>query len=113
MANKTFSVTRDHIKLVRGLIIEWNDNTDCDLGVPSANGKRPYGNSDVPEDVAEIIKLDFVDEEKGLNKEQEKYCIKLHKDMGTVLQIVLSTGAFKTGEYECDEYGTDWKRIGK
>lgn len=113
MTNKTFTVTRDHIKLVRGLIIEWNENTDCALGVPSADGKRPYGNSNVPEDVAEIIKLDFVDEEKGLNKEQEKCCIKLHKDMATVLQIVLSTGAFKTGDYECDEYETNWRKVKK
>lgn len=111
--NKTFTVTRDHIKLVRGLQIEWNENTDCSLGVPSANGKRPYGNSDVATDVAELIKLDFVDEEKGLTKQQEKYCFQLHRDMETVLQIVLYTGKFKTGDYECEEYTSEWKRIEK
>lgn len=113
MSKKHFEVTRDHIKLVKRLIIEWNDRTDFRPGVPTINGKRPYGNSDVIEDIAEIINLDFYDREKGLTAQQEKYCLKLHMDMETVLQIVLSTGAFKSGEYECDEYSVEWKKVKK
>lgn len=111
MSKKKFEVTRDHIKLVRRLYIEWNDFSEFKFGVPTVNGKRPYGNSDIPEDIADIINLDFYDREKGLTKQQENYCLKLHMDMGTVLQIVLSTGQFKSGEYERDEYGIDWKKV--
>lgn len=36
----------------------------CETGAPAINPKRPYGNSDVPEDIREILDLpDLSDEE--------------------------------------------------
>ncbi len=112
MKNKTFTITRDHIKLIRSINVGWNEDSKR----PCIDSKRPYGDSDVPRSIAEAIKLDFVEiqgEKMALTSQQEKYCWQLNKDMATVLQIVLSTGAFKTGEYECNEYETDWKKVGR
>lgn len=112
MGNKRFTIIRDHIKLVKSIIIGWNPMTNR----ATIDDKRPYGDSDIPRSVAEAINLDFVEIEGGemvLTSQQEKYCWKLNKDMATVLQIVLSTGSFRTGDYESDEYGLEWKRVGK
>lgn len=110
MSKKYFELTRDHIKLVKSILVYWNE----DIERVVIDSKRPYGDSDIPRSVAEAIKLDFVEVQGGelkLTSQQEKYCWKLHKDMATVLQIVLSTGQFKSGEYECDEYGYEWKKV--
>lgn len=110
MSKKHFEVTRDHIKLVKSILVYWNE----DIERVVIDSKRPYGDSDIPRSVAEAINLDFVETEGGelrLTSQQEKYCWKLHKDMATVLQIVLSTGQFKSGEYECNEYDYEWKKV--
>lgn len=112
MSKKYFEVTRDHIKLVKSILVYWDDDTKRVM----IDQKRPYGDSDVPKSVAEAIDLDFVEIEGGelrLTSQQEEYCWKLHKDMATVLQIVLGTGQFKSGEYECDEYNSEWKKVKK
>lgn len=112
MSKKYFELTRDHIKLVKSILVYWNE----DIERVVIDSKRPYGDSDIPRSVAEAIKLDFVEVQGGelkLTSQQEKYCWKLHKNMATVLQIVLSTGAFKTGDYECDEYETNWRKVKK
>lgn len=112
MTKKRFEVTRDHIKLVKSILVYWDENSKRVV----IDQKRPYGDSDIPRSVSEAIGLDFVEIEGGelrLTSQQEKYCWKIHKDMGTVLQIVLGTGQFKSGEYEYDEYSSEWKKVKK
>jgi hypothetical protein len=109
MKNKSFNVTLDHIKLLTCLCVGYDDDTKR----PYIDSKRPYGDSDIPRSVAEAIDLDFVEIEGGemvLTSQQEKYCWKLHSEIATVLEIALSTKAFKTGEYRANEDG-EWERV--
>lgn len=50
-----FTVTEEHLKLLRHLLVYWNVGEG--YGGPAISCKRPYGNSAVPEDVAEILEL--------------------------------------------------------
>lgn len=88
---------------------------DCEYGAPEINPKRPYGNSGVESDVAEILGWE-VNEDEGLSDEQSEAAATLHRQTETALQIVLQTGAFEPGRYENRDkfapYGTTWVRVG-
>ena len=49
-----FTVTDEHLKLLRGAYVGWDD---CEFGAPAIDCKRPYGNSDVIADIAEILEV--------------------------------------------------------
>ena len=55
MEKKRFEIKEEHLKLVRRMVIRYDDS--CEFGAPSVDPKRPYGNSDVYKDIARIIKL--------------------------------------------------------
>jgi hypothetical protein len=94
----TFAVTEDHLKLARRMYVGW---LDVEYGAPEINPKRPYGNSDVPSDIADILGRELSDD--------DAYAI--HREMETVLQITLVTGQFKTGRYEVDAYSVAWREV--
>jgi len=125
-----FKLTDDHLKLMKRMFIEWDD-TAYD-GAPAVNIKRPYGNSDVPNDVAEIVSgredddtpdspfhygrdgdLRSVEAEDGRVLTVEDLTA-IHKEMATALQIVLCTGAFRTGLYRTTRMydSLSWERVG-
>jgi len=132
MENETFKITDNHLKLLKRMIVDWDD---CEFGAPCIDPKRPYGNSDVYQDMLEILGLKELkdgiykfklNDKKWLLKGTDKYNIyldgadeeklcdklkKLHKEMETVLQICFLTQSFKIGEYEKkDEYDClSWK----
>jgi len=95
-----FTLTKTHLKLLRRFEVGWQD---CEFGAPEIDPKRPYGNSDVEEDMREILP------ELPLNDEE---CCSLHKETQNALQIVLRTGKFKAGDYEREEYGV-WELVNK
>lgn len=108
---KSFELKQVHLDLLKRMYVDWDD---CEFGAPCIGCKRPYGNSDVLDDIAEIIKLKKKDnwdfEEENWTEEAEDMMIDLHKQMQVVLQIVLCCLSFKLGWYEkTSEYGTDWK----
>jgi hypothetical protein len=53
-----FTVTEGHLKLLQHLNIGWDD---CEFGAPCVDPKRPYGNSSVYIDIAEILGEDSSD----------------------------------------------------
>ncbi len=114
MAKETFVLTTDHLKLLGRMYVGWQD---CEYGAPEIDPKRPYGNSDVEEDVAEILgwKLKFdPDYDRSYpNKDQCQLAAKLHKETETALQIVLKTGCFRSGKYELTEKydTTSWRPV--
>lgn len=104
-----FTVTEDHIKLLRHAIVGWED---CEFGAPSIDCKRPYGNSSVYSDIAEILGIEPEDEDdQDFSSEQFDRMALLHKETQTALQIFLTTGQMLVGEYEADRYRDDWKLI--
>jgi len=110
---RLFQLTNEHLKLARRTCIYWQKNAY--LGAPAVDQKRPYGNSSILEDIAEITGMElFIDanDEKHISKEQEEKCLLLHKEMETALQIILATGSFQPGLYEADRYDTlSWKIV--
>lgn len=131
MDKTTFVMTENHLKLLQRMNVGWQD---CEFGAPEIDPKRPYGNSDVVQDIVEIIgctelregvfEFDFAGK-KWLLKGEDKYNIefvgpeddklyklleKLHKETETALQVCLSTKSFKVGKYQEKDYG-DWVKV--
>lgn len=104
-----FTVTEEHLKLLRRAYVSWDD---CEFGAPEIDCKRPYGNSDVIEDIGEI--LGYPEEHYRDPVTEDYYEIvadnftKLHAETVIVLQIALATGEFKVGRYQCDKYSANW-----
>lgn len=105
-----FTVTEDHLKLLRRMYVDWCGD---EYGSPAICRKRPYGNSDVEGDVCEILTGERIGSKNSKRDQltEDEYATyrKLHKQTETVLQIVLATGEFKAGVYESDEYKINWR----
>lgn len=106
-----FILTEQHIKLLSRMNVSW---WDAEFGAPSIDPKRPYGNSSVFQDLAEILLT------KGkscphcgelLDEQDEAKLHELHKETEIALQIVLSTQSFKPGKYVASKYGYEWKLV--
>jgi len=88
MLNEVFTVKAEHMKLLKRLHWDWNI---CEFGAPSVECKRPYGNSDVIQDIIKIVGDEaavcphcgeLIDE-----LDEAKYT-KLHDEMKIVLNIL-------------------------
>ena len=106
MKKQKFTLSKDHIKLLRRFQVGWQD---CETGAPEIDPKRPYGNSDVETDMHEI--LTGKDQPDGCPDGKREEYLKLHREMENALQIVLVTGSFKPGKYEADEYSSNWRLV--
>ena len=105
---KLFELKEEHIKLLRKMCVGWDD---CEFGAPSIDCKRPYGNSDVYNDIAKILEIEgtIVDDREVFSQEQINLMNEVHKETETALQIVLIIGEFRPGEYIADGYLDNWK----
>jgi len=108
-----FTVTEDHLKLMKRAYVSWDD---CEFGAPEIDCKRPYGNSDVLRDIAEIIDTDAAriaydgeDAWEAYEQAHEEAFTRMHAETAIVLQIALNTGEFRAGRYVRERYG-DWYR---
>lgn len=110
----TFTVTEDHLTLLRNAYIGWDD---MEFGAPAIDPKRPYGNSYVIGDIARLLYPDVVvelDDETAEDwlDEHEDALTQIHRETQTVLQIAVSTGEFKAGTYtRADTWGAPWARV--
>jgi len=50
---REFTVTEGHLRLLRHAWVDWDQGEG--YGAPGINPKKPYGNSDVERDIAEIL----------------------------------------------------------
>jgi hypothetical protein len=108
-----FTVTEDHLKLMRHFWVRWGE---VEYGAPEIDSKRPYGNSDVVNDIAEILgwevpgdDYDWDDPEYGELRARAR---KIHEETMTALQIALRVGYFKAGNYEKpNSYSEDWREV--
>ncbi len=107
-----FELTEEHVKLLRRMFVEWD--SQCYFGAPCIDMKRPYGNKDVLNDIAEIVgEKDRLCPHCGesLNEQDAKRYEELHKETETALQVVLATGSFEPGKYRAEEYTRDWVKV--
>jgi hypothetical protein len=107
-----FTMTAEHVALLRRANVRWEE---CEYGAPSIDCKRPYGNSGVESDIAEILgwpkqECPHCGEDLGDDKWRER-AKALHEETETALQIVLAVGSFEPGTFACDQYMRNWKRI--
>jgi hypothetical protein len=117
MNPETFEVTEDHLKLLRAAYVRWDD---CEFGAPAIDCKRPYGNSQVLDDIAEIIEPEEYERRGTLSEEaiddymaeHEETFHRLHRETLTVLQIALSSGEFKAGTYVREGWG-QWASVSR
>jgi hypothetical protein len=108
-----FTVTDEHLRLLRHAYVWWEAGEF--LGAPSIDSKRPYGNSNIYRDIAEILDVpetEWADEELNPSTDAEWRFLRLHVETAIALQIALATGEFRTGRYvRDDEWGSDrWRR---
>jgi hypothetical protein len=100
-----FTVTDEHLKLLRNAYVDWNP---MEFGAPSIEPKRPYGNSDVLRDIANILTPGWSDgfEDGSQGGQADEYMeqnddrlTRLHAETGVALQIALATQTFAAGRY--------------
>lgn len=106
-----FTVTEDHLKLLRRAYVTWNA---ISISAPTIDTKRPYGNSDEWGDMAEILGVpdsEWQDENGDCRPEAENRFAQLHVQTAIALQIALAAGEFGPGRYtRAEDDITSWKR---
>ncbi len=109
---QTFELLAAHVLLLRAMCTGWQD---CEWGAPEIDPKRPYGNSSVYHDIAEIcgIKPAMTCPHCGdeFDDKQRAEMDALHRGTETALQVALATGSFTPGMYEAPEYSRDWVKV--
>jgi hypothetical protein len=97
-----FTLTEDHRKLLRRMRLQWQW---CETGAPEVDPKRPYGNSNVYVDVAEILGWEMPPED-ATDLEYERWAdgmraraAKIHAETLLAMQVLLSTGRDTPGRY--------------
>jgi hypothetical protein len=96
----SFTVTKDHITLLKLMYVSWDD---CEYGAPCIDPKRPYGNSSVAHDIAEILEWELsqavLDGDEDFPDELYDKARTIHEQMQTVLQILVSNLGIREGTY--------------
>jgi len=96
-----FELTEDHIKLLQSAYVRWED---AEAGAPAIDPKRPYGNSSVELDMAEILGWNQEGDEYPLLLEQEERLNELHRETEIALQIILRHKTFRPGKFIYYDY---------
>ncbi len=81
-----FEITDEHRKLAARINLVWYGEMEWGA-VEFGDAKRPFGNGDMPRDVAEILGWNIVDDE--LTPEQVTQAKMLHFQMGYVAREAL------------------------
>lgn len=122
MTERRFTVTFEHLELLRHANVTWNGD---EWGAATVDPKRPYGNGDVLRDTFGILQAAILggdgrwdhDHDLPVAMTPEQWAVeaerlgRLHRETETVLQIALATGLFEEGVYEAGMYGRNWERV--
>lgn len=99
---KSFTVTEQHLALLRRANVEFGGD---EWGAPAINGKRPYGNGDLVDDICRILGWPGDAEDPKVHGA----ALALHEETATALECVLRTGSFRPGRYVTSSpYTRDW-----
>jgi hypothetical protein len=105
---RRFTLTGQHVALLRRAYVRWDGS---EYGAPCIDPKRPYGNSNVANDVADILgyrwdRNDWYEMPSDLRER----CDALHRETENALQVVLQHG-YQVGTYEADPYSHQWRAV--
>lgn len=95
-----FEVTQEHLALLKRTHISYDHQLE--FGAPIVDPKRPYGNSGVYADLAEILDItptQIVDDEPELSDDQMSTLLRLHHEMAVVIQILTINLSIDVGPY--------------
>lgn len=110
MKLETFELCEEHLKLLRSAYVEWSN---AETGAPAIDPKRPYGNSHVVRDIAEILEVDLPDYDNKDEYDQiSAELMEWHMETLNALQILIDTGQSKLGTYHRKPYHR-WTYAGK
>lgn len=99
----TFTLTREHVDLLRAMEWQWDH---CEFGAPAVDCKRPFGSSSgIYGDIAAAVGWVYDPDDQ----EQEDELGRLYRETLTALMVGLSCGLFEPGEYERTSSG--WERV--
>lgn len=110
----TFTLTEDHLKLVKNLIF----TADAHTLISGKDGSSPFGGGEFYEDLGLVIygntqgEFDpLSDEGPTYTTEQKIYLESLFQDLPQALEVVLGASTFKPGTYKRKWHGLpqDWK----
>lgn len=90
--------------MLRNMFVGWSH---CEAGAPEIDPKRPYGNSYVPGDIADLLNR-TLSEDDDERYEQEQELMRLHRQTDTALQIVLQHGPVPGVYHRTTIYGNRW-----
>ena len=97
---KEFELTEQHLALMRRMWVGWQD---CEFGAPEIDPKRPYGNSGVISDIAEILGIPEPDEDEEFPPELIERMERLHTETRAAIAIMLQCGKVAIGKYEMSD----------
>lgn len=105
-----FELCPEHITLLQRMYWEYQD---CETGAPAVDCKRPYGNSYVPPDVAEILGVELPEDDDAAYDKKVEEVMRFHYESHTALEIILQLKTFETGlyEYRVVDYKKKWKKV--
>ena len=105
---REFELTEQHLALMKRMWVAWQD---CEFGAPEIDPKRPYGNSGILDDIAEILGVPIPDEDKEFPPEVIDRLEQLHLETQFAIAIMLQCGKVQIGKYKADDYdNTTWKK---
>lgn len=116
-----FEVRPEHIKLLRTTYVSWC-NTEfgaAEITIKiNIDPKRPYGNSDVLGDIAEVLGYDFTqymdEDDPNIDDVPNETLEELnlwHEGTKNALQIFLDTGEMKPGLYRREKWVGKWEKV--
>jgi hypothetical protein len=104
-----FNVSEDHFRLLKRMQLEW---WSCEFGSPAIDCKKPYGDSSVYSDIAEILDIPYgLEEDEWYTDEQLRYMDKRHREMENYLQILCHFGEIPSGKYERKALWENWEKV--
>jgi len=107
-----FELTESHLRLLQRFNVDYDDRME--YGAPMIDPKRPYGDSDVAESIAEILGWESMETDDGpaWPKGTADRAREIHETTAMALQIVLRMQAFEPGFYVSEDYGYTWRKRG-
>lgn len=109
---KELIVTENHLKLLKNLHVGW-DYTE--FGAPCIDPKRPFGNSNVFSDMAQILGFELANHEKQpeLYDKQCTSLVKGYHELQYCLQILCTNLKLESGKYVLEnEYDVkSWRKV--
>jgi hypothetical protein len=95
---------------MRRLYFDW---FYCETGAPCVNGKRPYGNSSVLYDIADILGVPLVevDSEARLPDSEIPRLWDRHLEMKNFLEILCRFGEIPSGVYKRRATHCAWEKV--